>query len=58
MFKTTVPVRPVVELGGYRAIKVTPEMVEIAEEKIVEVMESLRRRRVLGEPLAGVAGVT
>ncbi|MBT9158901.1 MAG: trigger factor [Dehalococcoidia bacterium] len=51
MFKATVPVRPVVELGDYRSIKVTPETVEITEENITEAMERLRRTQVLWEPV-------
>ncbi|MCL0077241.1 trigger factor [Dehalococcoidia bacterium] len=50
-FKATVPVRPVVELGDYRAIKVTPEVVEITGDKIDEALERLRRTQVVWEPV-------
>jgi len=51
IFKATVPVRPVVELGDYRGIKVTPEEVEITGERIDESLESLRRSQALWEPV-------
>ena len=51
IFRATVPVRPVVELGDYRAIKVTPEVVEITGDKIDEALERLRRTQVVWEPV-------
>jgi trigger factor len=51
IFKATVPVRPVVKLGDYRAIKVTPEVVEITGDKIDEALEKLRRTQVVWEPV-------
>ncbi|MCL0103212.1 trigger factor [Dehalococcoidia bacterium] len=51
IFKATVPVRPVVELGDYHAIKVTPEVVEITGDKIDEALEKLRRTQVVWEPV-------
>ena len=51
IFKATVAVRPVVELGDYRAIKVTPEVVEITADNIDEALERLRRTQVVWEPV-------
>ncbi|MCL0098441.1 trigger factor [Dehalococcoidia bacterium] len=51
IFKATVPVRPVVELGDYHAIKVTPEVVEVTGDKIDEALEKLRRTQVVWEPV-------
>jgi len=51
IFKATVPVRPVVELGDYRAIKVTPEAVEITDDEVNEVLENLRHTQALWEPV-------
>ncbi|MCL0029372.1 trigger factor [Dehalococcoidia bacterium] len=51
IFRATVPVRPVVELGDYHAIKVTPEVVEITGDKIDEALEKLRRTQVVWEPV-------
>jgi trigger factor len=51
IFKATVPVRPVVELGDYRAVKITPEVVEITGDKIDEALEKLRRTQVVWEPV-------
>jgi trigger factor len=50
-FKATVPVRPVVELGDYRSVKVTPKTVEITGDQIDEAMINLRRRQALWEPV-------
>jgi len=51
IFRATVSVRPVVELGDYRAIKVTPEVVEITGDRIDEALERLRRTQVVWEPV-------
>ncbi len=50
IFKATVPVRPVIELGDYRSIRVTPDKVEITEENIQEALERLRRLYSTWEP--------
>lgn len=50
IFKATVPVRPVVELGDYRSVRVTPEKVEITEEDVLGAIERLRRLYSTWEP--------
>ncbi|MBI2867964.1 MAG: trigger factor [Chloroflexi bacterium] len=41
-WKATVPVRPTVELGDYRSIRVEPVKPEVTEEQISSVLEELR----------------
>lgn len=50
IFKATVPVRPAVELGDYRSVRVAPEKAEIKEEDVSEAIESLRRMQGAWEP--------
>ena len=57
IFKATVPVRPVVELGDYRAIKVTPDVVELTDDNIDEALERLRRTQIIWEPVDREAGL-
>jgi len=42
-FKAVVPVEPVVELGDYKTIRMTPETVEITDDKVAEALDNLRR---------------
>jgi trigger factor len=51
IFKATVPVRPVVELGDYRSISVTSEKVEITEENVDEGIKNLRQMQATWEPV-------
>lgn len=51
IFKATVPLRPVVELGDYWSIRVEPEKVEITEENIEQGIENLRRMQATWEPV-------
>ena len=55
IFKATVPVRPVVELGDYRVIKVTPETVEITEDNVEGALENLRHSQASWEPVERAA---
>ncbi len=43
-FKATVPVRPTITLGDYRAIRLDPETVEVTDEMFAEQMALIRRR--------------
>ncbi|MDY6911362.1 MAG: trigger factor [Chloroflexota bacterium] len=49
-FKATVPVRPVIELGDYHSLNITPEVIEFTEEKVDEAMKQLRKAHALWEP--------
>jgi len=44
IFKAVVPLEPVVELGDYQSIQMTPEPVEITDEKVDSVLEELRHQ--------------
>ena len=49
-FKATVPLRPQVDLGAYRDIRVDEEQAEVADEQVQERMEQLRRSVSSWEP--------
>ncbi len=49
-FKATVPLRPQVDLGAYRDIRVEEEQAEVADEQVQERMEQLRRSVSSWEP--------
>ena len=51
MFKATVPVKPSVELGDYHQIRFADDPVEVSEEKVDSVIESLRSQHALWEPV-------
>ena len=51
IFKATVPVRPVVELGDYHSIKVASEKVEITDENVDQGIENLRQMQATWEPV-------
>jgi trigger factor len=49
--KATVPVRPTVDLGDYRSLRVERQPVEVEPEKIQETLENLRERYATFEPV-------
>jgi trigger factor len=49
--KATVPVRPSVDLGDYRQVRVPREPVEIPQERIEQALEDLRHRYAVQEPV-------
>ncbi len=51
IFKATVPIRPVVELGDYHSIRITPDEVNITEENVDEGIENLRKLHAAFEPV-------
>jgi len=51
VFKAAVPLKPVVTLGDYRAIRLKPEPVEITEENVNNVMTELERQHTSWEPV-------
>ncbi|MCC6381071.1 MAG: trigger factor [Dehalococcoidia bacterium] len=51
-FKATVPVRPTVSLGDYRALRVDKEETAVTDEMVAEQLLLLRRRHALHVPVA------
>jgi len=51
IFKATVPVQPVVELGDYHSIRITPETIDITPENVEEGIENLRKLHATLEPV-------
>ncbi len=51
VFKATVPVRPNVDLGDYRAVRVEREPPAVRDEQVEEQLEELRHRYALLEPV-------
>jgi trigger factor len=51
VFKAVVPLKPTVELGDYKNIRITPETVEIKDENIDSVIEQLRHQHAIWEPV-------
>ena len=51
IFKATVPLRPTVELGNYREIRVDPELVEVAEEEMEKAIEQVRYQHAPWQPV-------
>jgi trigger factor len=49
--KATVPVRPTVDLGDYRQVRVPREPVEAPQERVEQALEDLRRRYAVLEPV-------
>lgn len=51
VMKATVPVRPTIELGDYRSLRLPREPVVVPEERIDEALEGLRHRYANLEPV-------
>ena len=51
VFRAIVPLKPVVRLGDYRAIRVEAEEVEVTEEMVDRVIEDLRHAHAIWEPV-------
>ena len=51
VFTAVVPLKPTIELGDYRSIKLKPEKVEVTKEEIDTVIEQLRRQNGTWEPV-------
>ena len=56
IFKATVPLQPVVELGDYRSLKLKPEPPEAVGGELDNLIEQLRRQHGSWEPAEGAAG--
>jgi trigger factor len=50
VFTATIPLEPIIKLGDYHQIRLTPNPVEVTEENINAVMEQLRRQHGTWEP--------
>ncbi len=50
-FKATVPVRPTIDLGDYKALRVPLEAAEVEEEDVEQSVDELRRRYAVHEPV-------
>jgi trigger factor len=51
VFKAIFPLRPKVELGDYRSIRLDPETVEVTEEQIENTLDQLRHQHAVWEPV-------
>jgi trigger factor len=51
IFKAVVPLEPTVELGDYQSIRMTPEPVEVTDDKVNSVFEELRHQYANWEPV-------
>ena len=49
--KATVPVQPIVELGDYKSIAMTPEKAEVTEKDVDTTVEQLRAQKAIWEPV-------
>jgi trigger factor len=55
VFKAIVPLRPTVELGDFRSIRVTPEPATVTEDDTNAVIEQLRHQQATWEPVERTA---
>ena len=51
VFKAVVPLKPVIKLGDYHSIQVTPQPVEVTEDDIGAVVEQLRHQHATWQPV-------
>ncbi len=51
VFKATVPLKPVIKLGDYHSIQVTPESVELTDDDVNAAIEQLRHGHATWEPV-------
>ena len=56
VFKATVPLKPMVKLGDYHQLRLTPEAVEVTEDNVNAVIEQLRRQHGTWEPVEREVG--
>jgi trigger factor len=48
--KATIPVRPTIELGDYKAVRVEAQTVEVDEDRVAQTLQTLRERAATLEP--------
>ncbi|MFC2044897.1 trigger factor [Chloroflexota bacterium] len=51
LFKAVVPLKPIIKLGDYHSIQVTPRSVEVTENDINSAIEELRHKHATWEPV-------
>lgn len=51
VFKATVPLRPTVTIGDYHSVNLTPEPVEVTEDKVNAVIDRLHHQQATWEPV-------
>lgn len=49
--KATIPVRPSVELGDYKSVRVAPEAIVVEDSRVDDTLTALRRRAATLEPI-------
>src|SRR4030042_2248625 len=49
-YKATVSLKPIIDLGDYRYVRLEPEKVEETQEEVDKVMEQLRQQQAPWEP--------
>lgn len=50
-YKMVVPLEPIVKLGDYHQIKISPENIELKEEEVDNIIENLRHQHAIWEPV-------
>ena len=56
VFRATVPLPPTIKLGDYRNIQMMPEPVELNEDDVSSVIETLRHQQATWEPVERAVG--
>lgn len=56
IFKAIVPLRPMIKLGDYHQIQVTPEPVEVSKDDVSAIIERLRHQHATWEPVERPVG--
>ena len=51
IYKMVVPLEPIIKVGDYHSIKLTPESIELKEEDITKAIEQLQREHSIWEPV-------
>ncbi|MDP2718514.1 MAG: trigger factor [Dehalococcoidia bacterium] len=51
VIKASVPVRPAIELGDYKSIRIPVEPVEVSEDAVSNYLDNLRERQAVWEPV-------
>jgi len=52
-YKATVSLKPIIDLGDYRFVRLEPEKAEVTQEEIDKVIEQLRQQQAPWEPVEG-----
>jgi len=52
-YKATVSLKPIIDLGDYRYVRLEPEKAEVTQEEVDKVIEQLRQQQAPWEPVEG-----